>query len=142
MKNGRTRSGQQNSKCRDCGRQFVMTPRHQPISSATKELIDRLLLEKISLAGIVRATGVSSRWLQYYVNKKLGAVKREVEVKSKKKEKLTIQYDETWSWVDNKDNKQWIWLAIDASTKEIVGVYIGKRDKGGAQGLWDSLPPV
>jgi hypothetical protein len=33
-----------------------MTPRHQPISSATKELIDRLLLEKISLAGIVRAT--------------------------------------------------------------------------------------
>jgi hypothetical protein len=53
-------SGKQNFKCRDGGRQFVMTPRHQPISSATKELIDRrLLLEKISLAGIVRATGVS-----------------------------------------------------------------------------------
>jgi len=119
-----------------------MTPRHQPISSATKELIDRLLLEKISLAGIVRATGVSERWLQYYVNKKLGAVKREVEVKSKKKGKLTIQCDEMWSFVGKKDNKQWIWLAIDASTKEIVGVYIGKRDQAGAQGLWDSLPPV
>lgn len=105
-------------------------------------LIDRLLLEKISLAGIVRATGVSSRWLQYYVNKKLGAVKREVEVKSKKKGKLTIQCDEMWSFVGKKDNKQWIWLAIDASTKEIVGVYIGKRDQAGAQGLWDSLPPV
>jgi insertion element IS1 protein InsB len=119
-----------------------MTPRHQPISSATKEWIDRLLLEKISLAGIVRATGVSERWLQYYVNKKLGAVKREVEVKSKKKEKLTIQCDEMWSFVSNKDNKQWIWLAIDASTKEIVGVYIGKRDQASAQGLWDYLPPV
>jgi hypothetical protein len=119
-----------------------MTPRHQPISSATKELIDRLLLEKISLAGIVRATGVSSRWLQYYVNKKLGVVKREVEVKSKKKGKLTIQGDEMWSFVRNKDNKQWKELAIDASTKEIVGVYIGKRDRAGAQGLWDSLPPV
>jgi len=79
-------------------------------------LIDRLLLEKISLAGIVRATGVSERWLQYYVNKKLGAVKREVEVKSKKKGKLKIQCDEMWSFVGNKDNKQWIWLAIDAST--------------------------
>ena len=119
-----------------------MTPRHQPISSATKELIDRLLLEKISLAGIVRATGVSERWLQYYVNKKLGAVKREVEVKSKKKGKLTIQCDEMWSFVGNKDNKQWVWLEIDASTKEIVGVYIGKREQAGAQGLWDSLPPV
>jgi hypothetical protein len=51
----------------------------------TRELIDRLLLEKIPLAGIVRATGVSERWLQYYVNQKLGAVKREVQVTSKKK---------------------------------------------------------
>jgi hypothetical protein len=76
-----------------------MTPRHQPISSATRELIDRLLLEKISLAGIVRATGVSERWLQYYVNKKLGGVKREVEVKSKKKGKLTIQCDEMRSFI-------------------------------------------
>jgi len=33
-------------------------------------------------------------------------------------------------------------MAIDASTKEIVGVYIGKRYQAGAQGLWDSLPPV
>jgi hypothetical protein len=44
----------------------VIAPRHQPISEDTRELIDRLLLEKISLAGIVRATGVSPRWLQYY----------------------------------------------------------------------------
>jgi IS1 family transposase len=33
-------------------------------------------------------------------------------------------------------------LAIDVFTKEIVGVYIGKRDQTGAQGLWDSLPAV
>jgi len=81
----------------------------------------------------VRATGVSERWLQYYVNKKLGAVKREVEVKSKNKGKLTIQCDEMCLFVGNKDNKQWIWLAIDPSTKEIVGVYIGKRDQASAQ---------
>ena len=44
-----------------------------------------------------------------------------------KKGKLTIQTDELWSFIDNKGNKQWIWLAIDKQTKEIVGVYIGKR---------------
>jgi IS1 family transposase len=119
-----------------------MAPRHQPVEEETRELIDRLLLEKISLAGIVRATGVSPRWLQYYVNKKLGAVKRQVEVKSKKRGKLTIQCDEMWSFVGNKGNKQWIWLAIDVLTKEIVGVYIGQRDKEGARGLWNSLPAV
>jgi IS1 family transposase len=119
-----------------------MAPRHQPISAETRKLIDKLLLEKISLAGISRATGVSERWLQYYVNKKLGAVKRQVEVKSKKKGQLIIQCDEMWSFVGDKSNKQWIWLAIDVFTKEIVGVYIGKRDQTGAQGLWDSLPAV
>ncbi len=142
VKNGHTHTGKQNFKCRDCGRQFVMNPRHQPIDKEKRELVDRLLLEKISLAGIVRATGVSERWLQYYVNQKLGAVKREVQVTSKKKGKLIIQCDEMWSFVGFKGNKQWIWLAIDILTKEIVGVYIGKRDETGAIGLWESLPAV
>ncbi len=115
-----------------------MAPRHQPLEEETRKLIDKLLLEKISLAGICRTTGISERWLQYYVNKKLGAVKRQVEVKSKKKGKLIIQSDEMWSFVGNKGNKQWIWLAIDGFTKEIVGVYIGKISQTGAQGLWDS----
>jgi len=47
-----------------------------------------------------------------------------------------------WSFVGCKSNKQWIWLAIDILTKEIVGVYIGKRDESGAIGLWDSIPAV
>ena len=47
-----------------------------------------------------------------------------------------------WSFVNNKGNKQWIWLAIDRATREIVGVHIGTRDKTGAQMLWESLPAV
>ncbi len=46
-----------------------------------------------------------------------------------------------WSFVGHKGNKQWIWLAIDVDTKEIVGVYVGSRDRKGARGLWKSLPP-
>ena len=47
-----------------------------------------------------------------------------------------------WSFVDNKGNKQWVWLAIDEKTREIVGVYIGKRDRDAARQLWSSLPSV
>jgi IS1 family transposase len=42
--------------------------------------------------------------------------------------KLTIKCDEMWSFVGNKGNKQWVWLAIDVLLKQMVGVYIGKRD--------------
>jgi IS1 family transposase len=55
---------------------------------------------------------------------------------------LTIECDEAWSFVGNKGNKQWIWLAINRDTREIVGVHIGDRSRAGAQALWDSLPPV
>ena len=47
-----------------------------------------------------------------------------------------------WSFVLSKNNKYWIWVAILEGTREIVGVFIGKRDKEGARGLWNSLPPV
>ncbi len=51
-------------------------------------------------------------------------------------------YDELWSFVDNKGNKQWVWLALDVKTREIVGVYIGDRDEKAARKLWNSLPSV
>ncbi|PZD73326.1 hypothetical protein C1752_02200 [Acaryochloris thomasi RCC1774] len=59
-----------------------------------------------------------------------------------KKGPLTIQCDEIWSFVNDKSNKQWIWLALDVATREIVGVYVGERSEHGAQQLWTSLPAV
>ena len=47
-----------------------------------------------------------------------------------------------WSFVGNKQQQQWIWLALDVSTGEVVGVFVGDRSQTGVQGLWDSLPPV
>ena len=55
---------------------------------------------------------------------------------------MTIECDELWSFVGKKENKQWVWLAIDRDSKEIVGVYVGDRSRESAQGLWDSLPGV
>jgi IS1 family transposase len=56
----------------------------------------------------------------------------------KTKGKLVIQCDELWSFVGNKSNKQWVWLAIDQDTGEVVGVFVGDRSQKGTQGLWDS----
>ena len=47
-----------------------------------------------------------------------------------------------WSFVGNKGNKQWIWLALDVEPREIIGVHIGDRSEQGAKKLWDSLPSV
>lgn len=67
VKNGGTQYGKQRFKCQNCGRrQFVESPTRQPIDYSRLELIDQLLLERLSLAAIARITDVSLRWLQYY----------------------------------------------------------------------------
>lgn len=142
MKNGTTRRGKQNYKCRDCGRQFVENPQWKRREKNSTVLIDRLLLEKIPLAGIARVLKLSESWLQGYVNDAYKAVPRQVEVTPKRDEPLAVQMDELWSFVDDKGNKQWVWLALDVETREIVGCFIGDRSAASALGLWQSMPEV
>jgi IS1 family transposase/transposase-like protein len=142
MKNGTTRREKQNHKCRDCGRQFVENPQWKPIDPDRTAMIDRLLLEKIPLAGIARVLHISEAWLQRYVNQAYQLLGQRVQVKPKPKGQRTVQMDELWSFVDHKGNKQWVWLALDTITREIVGCFIGDRSKESAQGLWESMPGV
>jgi IS1 family transposase len=63
-------------------------------------------------------------------------------VSTKPKKRLNVQMDELWSLVDNKGNQQWVRLALDALTREIVSVHIGDRSAASAIALWNSMPPV
>jgi IS1 family transposase/transposase-like protein len=142
IKNGSTHNGKPKRRCKDCGYQFVLNPIKHSVSLDIKLLIDKLLLERISLRGIARVTGVSWSWLQNYVNNKLSRIPKQIKVSAKSKGKLTIECDEMWSFVSSKQNKLYIWLAIDRSTREIIGCYVGDRSRKSARKLWASLPPV
>jgi transposase-like protein len=104
IKNGSTHNGKPKRQCKDCGRQFVLNPNNQSVFVEIKRLIDKLLLERISLRGIARVTGVSFSWLQNYVNTKFSHVPRQVKVSEKSKGKLIIECDEMWSFVSSKAN--------------------------------------
>lgn len=84
VKNGHIHNGKQRFLCKSCGRQFILKPTKKVIDQETRERIDRLLLEKVPLAGIARVEGVSESWLQRYVNQKYESVPRQVEVEEKK----------------------------------------------------------
>lgn len=142
MKNGTTRRGKQNYKCRDCGRQFVEDRKWKPIDPDTKAMVDRLLLEKIPLAGIARVMQLSPDWLQQYLNTFYKAVPRQVQVQPKAKGRLAVQMDELWSFVNSKGQQQWGWLALDVATREIVGCFISDRSGTSALALWESMPGV
>jgi len=84
IKNGSTHNGKPKFMCKDCGRQFVENPTKKIISQGTWDLVDKLLLEKIPIAGISRVTGISEPWLQKYINNKYENIEQKVNVVKKK----------------------------------------------------------
>ena len=82
VRNGISLSNKQKYKCRECNKQFVLNP-EKHISEEKKAIIDKLLLEKISLRGIARSVGVSGVWLQKYVKEKYQEQSEELHVQKK-----------------------------------------------------------
>ena len=85
VKNGKIHNGKQNHKCKDCSRQFVEDPQHKLIDEQTKALIDKLLLEKIPLAGIARVVEGIRGLAPEYVNAKYANIEGRVTVSAQKK---------------------------------------------------------
>ena len=82
-KNGSIHNKKQKFQCKDCGRQFIENPTKKYITQEQWELVDKLLLEKIPIAGISRITGISEPWLQQYINKKYEEINKVIDVKKK-----------------------------------------------------------
>jgi insertion element IS1 protein InsB len=73
----------------------------KPISAATEVFIDNLLLQRVSLAGIVRVTGVSAQWLQDYVIAKYATRPQVMDIPAQKR-RADLEYDELWSFIGSK----------------------------------------
>ncbi|MCP3848960.1 MAG: IS1 family transposase, partial [Gammaproteobacteria bacterium] len=123
-KNGHIHNGKQNHKCKDCERQFVMVVEKKTITEEDKELIDKLLLERISLQGICRVTNISMTWLLIYIENLYDSLPDHLNfhIIEEISPNLIIQQlevDEMWSFVEKKANKQWIWIAMDPVSKQV-----------------------
>lgn len=46
------------------------------------------------------------------------------------------------SFVGSKRQVQWVWIALDAATRQVAGLAVGARDEAGACALWENLPEV
>jgi len=56
--------------------------------------------------------------------------------------RLEAEADEMWSFVQQKANKQWIWIAMEATTRQILAFHVGDRSRASAKALWAALPEV
>jgi insertion element IS1 protein InsB len=145
-KNGHIYNGKQNYYCKTCGRQFVENPEQKLISTEERERIRKLLLERIPLRGICRVMKVSLRWLLGFIASEYEQLPDDLNFQSSvETDRLLIwsletEVDEMWSFVGRKSNKQWIWIAMDARSRQIIAFYVGDRSRKSARKLWESIP--
>jgi IS1 family transposase len=143
-KNGHTHYGKQNYRCRDCGRQFVQDS--QRIAADKRQLIKKLLLERLSLRGICRTLDISLQWLLAFITEVYHDLPDDLCARQSSPERtiqllrLAAEADELWSFVGNKGNKQWVWIAFDPLTREVLAFYVGDRSRASARALWQRIP--
>jgi insertion element IS1 protein InsB len=56
--------------------------------------------------------------------------------------RLEAEADEMWSFVQKKANKQWMWIAMDAKTRQIIAFHVGDRRGESGKALWAHIPLV
>jgi len=146
-RNGLTHYGKQNYRCKECDRQFVEDS--QRIGEELKDLIKVLLLERLSLRGICRVTGVSLTWLLHFITELYCALPDDLNGALSQARKSAIRLvrleaeaDEIWSFAVSKENKQWVWIALDVRTKQVLAFYVGDRSASSARELWQRIPQV
>jgi insertion element IS1 protein InsB len=143
-KNGHTHYGKQNHQCLECGRQFVANS--QRIETQTRDQIKKLLLERLSLRGICRVMNVSLQWLLPFIAQLYQELPDDLYVQPSSPQRrirllrLQAEADEMWSFVGKKANKQWVWIAIDVESRQVLAFYVGDRSRKSAQKLWQRIP--
>jgi insertion element IS1 protein InsB len=116
------------------------------ISDDKRSLIERLLVERISLRGICRAVGVTLKWLLGFLVQCFEALPDHLHVQPVSCtrdvliQRLEVEADELASFVQKKANKQWVWIAMDATTRQIIAFHVGDRSHTSAEQLWAKIP--
>jgi insertion element IS1 protein InsB len=147
-KHGHLHTGKQNHRCKHCGRQFVAHAEHRVIDAEQRALVERLRRETLALHGLCRAVGGSIRWLMDCMVARFKAAPeawhvqwprhpREVLIR-----RVAAEADERHSFVQKKANEQWLWLALDRSTRQIRACHVGDRSRTRAKQLWTNWPAV
>jgi IS1 family transposase len=55
-------------------------------------------------------------------------------------QRLDVEADDMASFVQKKETKQWMWLAMDVKTRQIIAFHVGDRSRKSTKRLWAKIP--
>jgi insertion element IS1 protein InsB len=142
VKNGHTPMGKQNYRCQVCGRQFVADPASRAHSPTLRRCVLSALNERISLRGAERVFKVSRQTIARWLEEAAAEVEDEFMRVLPPNTLLTLEMDEVWSFISQKKNPSWLWVALDRATRRVVAWVCGDRSETTAWRLCEALPEI
>jgi insertion element IS1 protein InsB len=147
-KNGHTRPGKQHHPCKACERQFVATAADRGLGNEPRPLMAHLLRERLSRRGICRAMGVRLPWLLPLMVERVAVCPADLQVRIPRHatdvvlRRRAAEAAELWSVVQHKATRQWIGIAMDAPTRQVMACHGGDRSRESAMEWWAKMPRV
>ena len=98
------------------------------------------------LRGICRAVGVGLKWLLGFIVTCFEALPNPLNVQTIANhadvmiQRFEVEADEMASLVQNKANKQRIWLAMDVNTRQTIAFHVDDRSRKNARQWWGKIP--
>jgi insertion element IS1 protein InsB len=101
---------------------------------------------RASLRGICRVTGLSLTWLLRFTAALSERLPDDLFValasprRPARPLRLEAEVDEVWSFVRRRADKQWLWLAFDKGSRQVLAFFVGDRSRESARKLWRRIP--
>jgi insertion element IS1 protein InsB len=108
-------------------------------SEASQALVNATR-ERISLRALARIFGVSRKAITKWLNEAIRALPPFQSSVSDSQPGDVLELDEVWSFVANKQQKVWLWIALCRRTRQVVAYTLGDRSTQTCQELYNKLP--
>ena len=148
VKNGKSLSGHQRSRCNSCRRSFQLNYDYNAYIVGVDEAIESQTLNRSGIRDIGRNLKISKDTVvnrlkkkeikkvnPYFLDKEESDKMRQLAVEIR----FDGEADEFWSYVQNKKEQRWTWYAIERESGIILAYHNGRRTDESCKALFDKL---
>ena len=127
--------GRQRFKCKQCNYHYTVEKKSNVKSQETKRMAFEMYLEGLGFRAIGRILKISHVTVFQWV-KKWGAT---LELPKREEAIEVVELDEMHTYVSQKKNYKWIWIAVDRYGRRYHSFVCGDRSTQTGLKLWDKL---
>ena len=134
-RSGRQKKGVQRYYCPRCKKYQQLTYQYRACIASTGHLITAMVRESVGIRGIARVLHISRQTVLNRIQLSAATIRKPAD----KLDQVSLEVDELWTYINQKENEYWIPYAIDRQTRSVVDFVVGKRTKTTLKELVDRL---